>query len=104
MAAGNMPDGSRRAPDSARAPPDALLTMREWVCCLKYLKLAGLNLPALRPSRHLCGSPLAAPKHPANFMRRARGAEQVSLHLRASERLHGLALLFRLDAFRGRYH
>ena len=37
-------------------------------------------------------------------MRRARRAEQIALHLRAAEILHGFALLQGLDAFRGRDH
>jgi hypothetical protein len=40
MAAGYVPDGSRRAPDSARALPDALLTMRKWGRLPKVLILS----------------------------------------------------------------
>jgi hypothetical protein len=45
----SCPDGSRRAPDSARALPNALLTMREWgMASEKRLETAQARLLTMR--------------------------------------------------------
>jgi hypothetical protein len=76
-----MPDGSRRAPDSARALPNALLTMREWRMPPKKRRYSHSAAPRICLLRK---TPLRLPEAALVIQSQSRPAPRAHLYLAPS--------------------